>query len=322
MQVNTTDGPLALDALGRTLIHEHVAVGFPGWNLDVRQPKYVREDAMAKAVDYFQQLHDFGVRTVVDPCPMDLGRDVELCALVAQKARIHIVCATGVYTEAMGIPYSFARMDVNEIADIYIREIEDGIAWTGIKAGIIKIATGDGHVTDYERKALSAAALAARATGLPILSHTENATCGHDQIDIVTGQGVPPHQLMVGHSDGRDDHDYQRSLAERGVYVGFDRFGLEMIVPDEVRAKNVKKLVDAGHRDQVMMSHDTVHCFLGGLPGGMSQEAFEQMVPNWRMTHIFQHVFPMLKDMGLSDADLDHIVRENPRRFFAQARTG
>jgi phosphotriesterase-related protein len=316
MQVNTTEGKVPVDQLGRTLIHEHVAVGFPGWHLDVRQPKYRREDALAQAVDFFAKLHDYGVKTVVDPCPMDLGRDVELVALVAQKTGLNLVCATGMYTEGMGIPYSFARMDVNEIVDIYVKEIEDGIQWSGIRAGVIKIATGEGHVTDFERKALTAAARAAKITGLPLISHTEGATCGHDQVDIITGEGVPAAQLLVGHSDGRDDHEYHCSIAERGAFVGFDRFGLEMIIPDEVRMKNVKKLVDAGYRDHVMMSHDTVHCFLGGLPGGMSQADFEKLVPNWRLTHIFENVFPRLREMGMSQADLDHIVTDNPRRFF------
>jgi phosphotriesterase-related protein len=285
----------------------------------VRQPKYRREDALAQAIDFFQRLHDYDVRTVVDPCPMDLGRDVELCALVAQKSGINLVCATGVYTENMGVPYTFAHLDVNEIVDIYVKEIEDGIAWTGIKAGVIKIATGDGKVSDFERKALTAAARAARITGLPLISHTENASCGHDQIDIVTGEQVPSSQLLVGHSDGRDDHDYQRSLAERGAYVGFDRFGLEMIIADEVRMKNVKRLVDAGHRDRVLISHDTVHCFLGGPPGGLTQEAIDKQMPNWRLTHIFENVFPRLKEMGMSEADLEHIVTDNPRRFFTEA---
>ena len=322
MQVNTTAGKLPVAELGRTLVHEHVAVGFPGWYLDVRQPKYKREDALSQVVDHFAKLHDYGVKTVVDPCPMDLGRDVELVALVAQKTGLNLICATGMYTEGMGIPYSFARMDVNEIVDIYVKEIEDGVAWSGIRAGVIKIATGAGHVSDYERKALTAAARAAKITGMPVISHTENASCGHDQVDIITGEGVPAEQLLVGHSDGRDDHEYQRSIAERGAFVGFDRFGLEMIVPDEVRMKNVKKLVDSGHRDNVLISHDTVHCFLGGLPGGLSQVEFEKSVPNWRMTHIFEHVFPRLLEMGMSQADLDHIVTDNPRRLFQAGAAG
>jgi phosphotriesterase-related protein len=317
--VNTTNGKLKVDDLGRTLIHEHVTVCFPGWYLDVRQPKFKRDEAAARVVDMFQRLHDYGVRTVVDPCPMDLGRDVELCATVAQKAGINLVCATGMYVEAMGISYTFARMEVDEIVEVYVKEIEDGIAWSGIKAGVIKIATGDGMVSDFERKAVTAAARAAKITGVPLISHTENCTCGHDQIDIATGEGLPPHQMMVGHSDGRDDHDYQRSLAERGAYVGFDRFGLTMIVPDEVRMKNLKKLVDCGFRDQVMVSHDTVHCFLGGLPGGQTADEFQAMLPNWRMTHLFENIFPQLKAMGMAQDDLDRIVIDNPRRYFEQA---
>ncbi|MFM7121673.1 MAG: phosphotriesterase, partial [Gammaproteobacteria bacterium] len=311
-----TEGRVSVDQLGRTLVHEHVAVGFPGWYLDVRQPKYKREDALAQAVDHFAKLRDYGVRTVVDPCPMDLGRDVELVALVAQKTGLNLVCATGMYAESMGISYSFARLPVEAIVEIYVKEIEDGIAWSGIRAGVIKIATGDGSVTDFERKALTAAARAARITGLPLISHTENATCGHDQIDIITGEGVPAQQLLVGHSDGRDDHAYHVSIAERGAYVGFDRFGLEMIVPDEVRVQNVKRLVEAGYRDHVMMSHDTVHCFLGGLPGGMTHDEFRTRLPNWRLTHIFENIFPRLRALGVSQEDLDHIVTDNPRRFF------
>ena len=93
-----------------------------------------------------------------------------------------------------------------------------------------------------------------------------------------------------------------------------------MIVPDEVRMKNLKKLVDCGFRDQVMVSHDTVHCFLGGLPGGMSPDEFQKMVPNWRLTHLFENIFPKLKQMGMSQAELDAIVIDNPRRYFADAQ--
>lgn len=318
--INSTNGKLKLSDLGRTLIHEHVLVGFPGWYLDNRHAKFKREEAIVRVVDAFQKLHAYGVRTVVDPCPMDLGRDVEICAEVAQRSGVNLICTTGMYNEDMGITYMFKSMEEEAITEIYVKEIEDGIAYTGIKAGLIKIATGDGVVTDYERKVLRAAARASKLTGVPLLSHTENCSCGHDQIDIVTGEGVPASQMMVGHSDGRDDHDYQRSLADRGAYVGFDRFGLEMIVPDAIRMKNLKALVDCGHRDRVMVSHDTVNCWLGQMPGVGDPVDFEKMVPNWRITHIFENIFPELKRMGMSEADLDHIVTENPRRFFADAR--
>jgi phosphotriesterase-related protein len=318
--VNTANGRLALEDLGKTLIHEHVLVGFPGWYLNSRRPKFQRAEVMARVVDAFQQLHAYGVRSVVDPCPMDLGRDVEFCAEVAQRSGVNLICTTGVYDEAMGISYTFKYLEVDEIAEIYIKEIEDGIAQTGIRAGAIKIATGDGQVTDYERKAVTAAARAAKATGVPIISHTENCSCGQDQIDIVTGEGAPARCLLVGHSDGRDDPAYQEAIAARGAYVGFDRFGLEMIVPDEIRMKNLKNLVDRGYRDRIMVSHDTVHCFLGdNVPGLGDAAALAKIAPHWRLTHLFENILPRLKQLGLSQGDFDHIVTENPRRFFSEA---
>ena len=318
-QVNTVEGRRAASELGRTLIHEHVLVGFPGWFMDARQPPFKRAEAIARAVDAFQQLHAHGVRTVIDPCPMDLGRDVEFIAEVSQKSGITLICTTGVYAESMGIPYTLRALPPEGVTEIFVKEIEDGIGTSGIKAGLIKIATGEGHVTDYERKMIAASARAAMITGVPLISHTENCSCGHDQIDIATGEGLPASSLIVGHSDGRDDHDYQRALAERGAYVGFDRFGLEQIVPDAVRIKNLKKLADAGHKQRIMVSHDTVNCWLGGLPGGMAPEALNQIVPNWRMTHLFEHIFPELLRMGMSQDDLDLIVTENPRRYFEEA---
>ncbi len=318
--VNTVQGRMAVDDIGRTLVHEHVLIGFPGWFMDARQAPFKRADAMARVVDAFQELHGHGVRTVVDPCPMDLGRDVEFCAEVSQKSGINLICATGVYVQDMGISWTLDQLPVEAIAEGFIKEIEDGVAATGIRCGVIKIATGNGAVTDYERKMITAAARASKATGVPLISHTENCTCGHDQIDIATGEGLAPTSLIVGHSDGTEDLAYQTSLAERGVYVGFDRFGLEVgAVPDAVRVKNLKALVDAGHRDRLMVSHDTVNCWLGAY-GAQDPLELNKIMPNWKMTHLFENIFPELKRMGMSQADLDIIVGENPRRYFEQAR--
>lgn len=316
--INTVLGPMNSDDLGRTLVHEHVLIGMPGWFMDARQPAYNRKEAVERCVDAFQELHGHGVRTVIDPCPMDLGRDVEVIAEVSQKAGINLICATGAYVEDMGIPYTLAQLSEQQIAEGFIKEIERGVADTGIKAGIIKVATGRGKVSDYERKVLTGASMAAKATGVPLISHTEGCSCGHDQIDIVCGQGLKSSSLIVGHSCGADDPPYQQSLAERGSYVGFDRFGIITEVPDEVRVKNLKALSDAGHRDKILVSHDAVGCFAGGL-GNFTELELRNAMPNWKMTHLFENIFPELKKMGMTDAELDGITIDNPRRYFEDA---
>jgi phosphotriesterase-related protein len=318
--VQTTTGPAAIDDLGRTLIHEHVLVGFPGWQLDATAPPFARDEVMARGIDQMQELSDLGVRTFVDPCPMDLGRDAEFLAELSQKSGMRIVCTTGAYFEEAGQTYTFRHMPVEQITEIYVREIEEGIGQTGIRAGAVKIATGAGTVSDYERKLVAAGARAARITGVPVISHTQDATCGHDQIDIVTGEGLPPARLLVGHSDGTEDHEYQRSLAERGAYVGFDRFGIHVFVPDEVRVRNLLRLAQAGHLERILVSHDSIVCWMGRpLPIAQSFEELLEMLPDWRATHLFRKIIPQLLDGGLSKDDVETLLVDNPRRFFAGA---
>ncbi len=317
-EVQTVTGRVAATDLGRTLIHEHVLIGFPGWQLDALAPRYVRAEAMTRAVDQMQELRGLGVGTFVDPCPMDLGRDVEFLAELSQRSGLRIVCTTGAYFEAEGITYTFRHMPVEEITAIYIKEITEGVGDTGIRAGAVKIATGAQQISDYERKLVVAGARAARETGVPLISHTQEASCGHDQIDLVTREGVPAGRLVVGHSDGVDDHDYHRSLAERGAFVGFDRFGISLIVPDEVRVKNVLLLAKSGHVRNILLSHDSISCWQGRpLPFANRHEDVLAMLPDWRPTSILRKIVPQLRAGGLHDDDITTILVDNPRRFFA-----
>src|SRR5246127_198899 len=281
-QVQLTDGQIDCSRLGRTLIHEHVLVGMPGWNLDLKAPRFLRSEAMARAVDRLQELKSYDCNTIVDPCPMDLGRDVEFVAEVAQKSRVNIVCATGVYNEFEGVPYTFRSMPREDILELYVKEITEGVGTTGIRAGVIKIATGHDPATEYEQKMIGVAAEASRITGVPIISHTQIASHGHQQVDIVEAHGGRADCLVVGHSGDRDDSAYQISIAERNAFVGLDRFGLEMILPDELRMKNLVELVRAGHRDRILMSQDHPLCLLGRMGPQVAA-----LAPVWSITHIF-----------------------------------
>jgi phosphotriesterase-related protein len=322
-RVDTVTGPADSAELGLTLMHEHLLIGYPGWWLDTRAPKFQRAEAMARAVDTLQTLRDRGVRTFVDPCPMDLGRDVTFMAEAAQRSGMRIVCTTGMYTERDGIPYTFRAMPVEEIAAIYIGELTEGIADTGIRAGLIKLATGT-PISAYEKKLCAAAGMASQATGCPVITHTERASHGLEQLELLAAQGVPPHRVLVGHSDGRADHAYHASLAERGAYVGFDRFGIEVILPDAERIESVLALLRAGHVRSLCVSHDaTCGAWLGRPVFDarylLTPEQVSARLPKSRPTHLFDTILPELRARGVSEADLNTILVENPRRYFEGA---
>ena len=140
--VQTVLGPIDTDDLGPTLVHEHVRISYPGDQLD---PGYSwdRGACIATGVERMAGLAEHGVRTFVDPCPIDLGRDPELLAEVARQSGMQIVCSTGFYLEHIGIPYYWRVRSAEEVAEFYLHEINNGIGETGIKPGCIKIASFD-----------------------------------------------------------------------------------------------------------------------------------------------------------------------------------
>jgi phosphotriesterase-related protein len=157
--------------------------------------------------------------------------------------------------------------------------------------------------------------------GCPVITHTDHATGGLEQIAILTGEGVPAHRILVGHSDGRDDHEYHRSLADRGAYVGFDRFGIETFISDEKRIESVTKMVRAGYARSVCLSHDSTCAGWLGRPvfGGrmvVTPEQIAMALPNWDATHLFKRIIPVLRERGITEQDLDTIFVENPKRYF------
>jgi phosphotriesterase-related protein len=119
---------------------------------------------------------------------------------------------------------------------------------------------------------------------------------------------------VVGHSGDRDDSAYQISIAERNAFVGLDRFGLEFILPDALRMKNLVELVRAGHRERILISQDYPLCLLGRMGPEIAG-----LAPVWSITHIFEHILPTLVKLGLAAEDLERILIDNPRRLFANA---
>jgi phosphotriesterase-related protein len=317
--VHTALGPIAPEQLGRTLMHEQLVIGYPGFESDTIRPGPGRDERFQICVDRNEERTSLGISAMVDPCPNDLGRDVEFAALVSQKTRFPIVVATGLYKESEGgHPYWASRAMTGggaaARAELFEKEISEGIGSTGVRAGIIKVATGSPAISDYERTILEAAARAAVATGAPITTHTDGGLLGDEQQRILCEAGVEPHQIVIGHSCGSDDHAYHLRIAERGSYLGFDRFGLDMLQPDEERVAALARLVEAGFGRQIVVSHDSDWCW-NGQPA--PPEALAQMEKVWNPSHFLTRIAPRLRDAGVEDAQIEALLVDNPRRFFA-----
>lgn len=318
--VNTVTGPVSSDALGRTMMHEHVLIGWPGWESDTFRPGPARDEMIAVGSDNVASLQDHGITTMLDPCPNDLGRDVTLMAEIARRTGFQIICATGLYKEDQGggAYWKFRESmggSADMIAEMYIRELTEGIGDTGIKAGIIKLATGTPAITPYEKMLIEAAGKASIETGAPIITHTDEGSLGDQQQELLIKQGVPAKRIIIGHSCGTSDHDYHMKIVNGGSYIGFDRFGLEMLQPDDVRIASTLALFEAGAASRIVVSHDTVWCWRGEpIP---SPEVFEELLARWTPTHFIERIIPKLKEGGASDEQIAMVLEENPRRFFA-----
>ncbi|WFU31453.1 TatD family hydrolase [Bradyrhizobium brasilense] len=324
MMVETVTGPIPVERLGRTLMHEHLFIAFPGAWFDPLA-SYSRAELIAEAVRRLVQLRtEHKVRTFVDPCPIELGRDVTLMQEVSEKAGMQIICTTGFYYEERGLPFYWRARTEEEIAELYIREITHGIGETGVKAGALKVSTGAPVVTHQEMKFLAAACIAQRATGVPVITHTTDGCAGPEQQQLFAAAGVAAHRCLIGHCCCNADHLYHRRIVDGGSYIGFDQIGAHHFQPDDVRADNVAKLVRDGFRAQVMMSMDRL-CGHLGKPSARKL-SFEEIARIeelksrglWQEhTYMFNDFIPMLRARDISEEDIVSILEDNPRRFFA-----
>jgi phosphotriesterase-related protein len=306
--------------LGFTLIHEHLMAGMPGWEFD--NTGFDRKREVATAVDKLREIKALGVSSFVDPCPMELGRDPEFAAEVAEKSGMQVIVATGLYNEALGIPSHFRMLPVDDIAEVYVRELTDGIGKTGIKAGIIKTATGgipgmtaiDERISANEEKTLRAAARAHKATGAPILCHNnELAPFGRETLDIFAAEGVDFNRVLIGHACGVGNMRYYFDILDRGAWLGFDRFGIETIASDKMRLASLIGLLAVGY-DRMMLSHDAVHCWLGRVTKEFRE--FMEKCPNWNYAHICKNILPTLQKSGVSEGTIRTLTVDNPRSYF------
>jgi phosphotriesterase-related protein len=307
--VNTVSGPIDTADLGFTLMHEHIIVESPGVKENFRIMD--REAEIEKAAAKLKDVMGRGVKTLVDLTPGD-WRDIPLVKEVVARSGMQVIVATGIYWE---VPHHFRRetgRSVDYIAELFVKDIRDGIMDTGVKAGIIKCATDEPGVTPDVERILQAAARAHRATRVPISTHTHAASeVGLKQQDVFESEGVDLSRVIIGHSGDTEDTNYLQKLCDRGSYIGMDRFGVDIFLENEKRVATIANMCSMGYAEKMVLSHDAA-CYFGWVDPPLR----EKIVPNWHFNHIPDNVLPALREAGVTEAQIRTMTVDNPRQIF------
>lgn len=322
--VETVLGPVPVDSLGKTLMHEHFIFGYPGFSGDCTLGGFDHDEALAACIDAAEHLKAFGVKTVVDPTPNECGRNPRFLKEVSEKTGLQIICATGFYNEDEGTSSYFKRWmkmsdGVTAVYDMFTKEITEGIGKTGIKAGVIKLASSEGKITDYERMFFKAAARVQKETGVTLITHTQAGTMGPEQAELLISEGVDPSRIVIGHMCGNPDIEYQLKTLEYGVAIAFDRFGLQGFLGapmDKARVACLLGLIGFGYADKLLLSQDIIIHRLGRRTQPRPELIYKEEMANWRITNIFENIVPILKNTGVSNEQVNALLDDNIRRVF------
>src|SRR3954463_14350808 len=326
-QVSTVTGMVDAGELGTTLIHEHLRNQDEAVHNQWPQAGAVKEtephevgpeETFDIAVREAKAAVDLGVKTIGEPTAMLLGRDVNFLKRVADETGLQVIPCTGIYTYDH-LPQFFLNRDPDQIAELFVADIEQGIQGTDIRAAFIKCAADEPGVNENIEKIHRAAARASVTTGAPIMAHSRPASnTGPRQVEIFLEEGVAPEKIQIAHTGDTDDLDYIERVLDTGVYIGLDRYGWNLFLPVDHRNATTLALLERGYVERMFLSQDWVVALdwvpQELVPGFIEQGAIE---PDMSMTLIFERIIPMLKEGGMTDDQLETMLVSNPARWLS-----
>jgi len=302
------------------------------------------------AIEILTEAKRHGVDTIVDRVLPGNGRNVERVKRVAEGAPLNIVVCTGFYTWC-DLPFPFMFREEwgitapgePKMEDLFVRDIEEGIADTGVRAGMVKIATDHYGLTPGVELAMRSGARAHRRTGVPLTTHTGVGTVnGRQQQQVLEEEGVDLSRTIIGHMDKtpRDASlDEFTELMDRGSYIAFDMVGipgagesdadtesggghaqLDTVFDPALRIERIVGLCERGYAGRILVSQDQ-GCWTDLLPEGLIARADEKRgVP--RYTQIHHQLIPALRERGVPEEQIDQIIKVNPRAVFETGAAG
>lgn len=302
--INTVTGPISIDSLGLTLIHEHMLVDFIGVD-SISSDRWNRDSVVAKVLPYLMEVKKYGVRTILDCTPSYLAKDPLLLKTLSEKSGIQILTNTGFYGAVGGkyLPDFVQTESAEQLAKRWIDEFESGIEGTGIKPGFIKISVNEADtLSEIDQKLVRAAAITHLKTGLTIASHTGTWKIAAQEVKILQEMGVEPSEFVWVHAQAETDFSNYEEAAKLGVWISLDGIGWA-IDPYVERLLFAK---ENGFLRNVLISHDAGWYDPAKAGGGDFQP----------FTNIFEKLIPSLNKKGFSQSDWDQLLIENPGRAF------
>lgn len=322
-QVETALGPVDTTDLGPVLSHEHLFINL----MRERRSDGLLSD-IALMTEELQAFHAQGGGTVFDLTTAELTpgsvpdadplftanvagetrepRSLEAIRTVAQRAGVHVVLGTGRYRDPYLDRSLIDRLGVAGLAEEMLHDLTVGFADSGIKAGIIGEVGADAwYISATEERVLRAAARAHLETKAPIYTHAARWRVGLAQLDLLIECGVDPARVAIGHVDTVASDDYALEIARRGAYVGLDTLYAPRLI--DRTARQVAELIERGHLHQILLSHDVCVSSQLSAHGGMG------------FTAVLGELRDRILDLGVSPAQYDAVVRQNPVRLLTGA---
>ena len=282
-----------------TYMHEHVTIDLSKEknNIDCKL------DTFDITKEEFLRLKELGVTRVVDVSNVGIGRDVDYVMKMEEATGLNIYMSTGYYKEPF-LPKEVEELSVEELAKKMIDDIKIGIDGKNKCATLIgEIGTGFEIMTELEKKVFHAAAIAQKATGVFITTHTSLGKLGHEQLDFLENLGVDLNKVILGHVALSGNLNYIKSLLKRGAYVEFDTIGKNNYLPDKTRVDFIKTLCEEGWSEKLLMSVDLTRRSHLKTNGGIGY------------AYLIETFVPMLKEVGVKESDLKNMLVENPKRI-------
>jgi phosphotriesterase-related protein len=305
----TVLGDIPPEELGIVYAHEHLVIH--GGRAVQLFPDFELAD-VDKAVAELAPVQAMGLRTVVDAMPADCGRDVLMLAEIARRSGVNVIAPSGLHHERYYHDRHWSvRLSADEIADLFVADISDGIdeldycgpivKRTPHKAGVMKIAGSTGGPSRRDEKVFAAAAMAQHRTGCPILTHCEGGTGALEQVEMLVKHGGDPAHIVLSHVDKIVDRQYLRDIAASGARVEYDQ-GFRWGEKENGTLQLLEWAAEDGLLGHITLGLDAARQNYWTQFGG---------APGW--TYLLGEFSRLMRERGLGDTEQHTLFVDAPR---------